>query len=203
MDQWADIRSVYRKLIPTYEERLVWSVGDGQGLCTHKVGAFQVGGLNCWENWMPLARSSLYAQGENLHIAVWLGGSHNTRHITRFVAIESRSYVASVSGLMRRGDIGDSSGWRKMVAEASPEVLAPGGSCIAGPDGEWLVAPSEGEEKLFTVSIDLRHGCEERQNFDPSGRSARPDVTRLEVNRKATKSVEYPPGLIISRPMQE
>jgi nitrilase len=183
-DQRGDIRSVHRKLMPTYEERLVWSAGDGQGLCTHKVGAFQVGGLNCWENWMPLARSSLYAQGENLHVAVWPGGTHNTRDITRFIAMESRSYVASVSGLMRREDIGDSSAWRKMVAEASPEVLATGGSCIAGPDGEWLVAPSEGEEKLLTATIDLRRVFEERQNFDPSGHYARPDVTRLEVNRK-------------------
>ena len=130
--------------MPTYEERLVWSAGDGHGLRTHKLGAFYVGGLNCWENWMPLPRSSLYAQGENLHVAVWPGGIHNTRDITRYIALESRSYVASVSGLMRREDIGDSSAWRKTVAEASPEVLASGGSCIAGPDGEWLVAPSEG-----------------------------------------------------------
>lgn len=89
IDQRGDIRSVHRKLMPTYEERLVWSAGDGQGLCTHKVGAFQVGALNCWENWMPLARSSLYAQGENLHVAVWPGGTHNTRDITRFIAMES------------------------------------------------------------------------------------------------------------------
>jgi predicted amidohydrolase len=89
IDQRGEIGSVHRKLMPTYEERLVWSAGDGHGLRTHKVGAFQVGGLNCWENWMPLARSSLYAQGENLHVAVWPGGIHNTRNITRFIAMES------------------------------------------------------------------------------------------------------------------
>ena len=133
---------------------------------------------------MPLARSSLYAQGENLHVAVWPGGIHNTWDITRFIALESRSYVASVSGLMRREDIGDSSAWRKAVAEASPAVLAGGGSCIAGPDGEWLVAPLQGEEELLKATIDLRRVFEERQNFDPSGHYARPDVTRLELNRK-------------------
>lgn len=184
INQRGEIGSVHRKLIPTYEERLVWSAGDGHGLRTHRIGAFQAGALNCWENWMPLPRSALYAQGENLHVAVWPGGIHNTRDITRFIAMESRSYVASVSGLMRREDIGDSSEWRKVVAEASPEVLASGGSCIAGPDGEWLVPPSQGEEKLLIATIDLRRVFEERQNFDLSGHYSRPDVTRLEINRK-------------------
>jgi hypothetical protein len=70
---------------------------------------------------------------------------------------------------MRRADIGDFSEWHRTVADASPEVLATGGSCIAGPDGEWLVAPSQGEEKLLTATIDLRRVFEERQNFDVSG----------------------------------
>jgi hypothetical protein len=151
--------------MPTYEERLVWSAGDGNGLRTHSVGPFLAGGLNCWENWMPLARAALYAQGEDLHVAVWPGGIHNTRDITRFIARESRSYVASVSGLMRRDDVGASSAWREIVAAASPEVLANGGSCLASPDGEWLLAPSGPEEKLFVTAVDHRRVLEERQNF--------------------------------------
>lgn len=184
----GEIGSVHRKLMPTYEERLVWSAGDGNGLRTHRMGPFHVGGLNCWENWMPLSRASLYAQGEDLHIAVWPGSIRNTRDITRFIALESRSYVASVSGLMRREDIAASStassAWRDLVAAASPDLLANGGSCVAGPDGEWLVAPCEPVEKLFVASVDHRKVLEERQNFDPSGHYSRPDVTRLEVNRK-------------------
>jgi nitrilase len=103
VDPEGQIASIHRKLMPTYEERLVWAAGDGHGLRTHSVGPFEVGGLSCWENWMPLARAALYAQGEDLHVAVWPGGIHNTCDITRFIALESRSYVASVSGLMRRG----------------------------------------------------------------------------------------------------
>jgi nitrilase len=190
IDPQGEIGSLHRKLMPTYEERLVWSAGDGNGLRTHPLGPFLAGGLNCWENWMPLARAALYAQGEDLHVAVWPGGIHNTRDLTRFIALESRSYVASVSGLMRREDVGGSSAWREIVAAASPEVLANGGSCMASPDGEWLVAPSGPEEKLFVTTIDHRRVREERQNFDPSGHYSRPDVTTLEVNRKRQNVVE-------------
>ncbi|MEL7298314.1 MAG: nitrilase-related carbon-nitrogen hydrolase, partial [Pseudomonadota bacterium] len=99
------IESTHRKLMPTYEERLVWATGDGHGLRVHTLDDFVVGGLNCWENWMPLPRAALYAQGETLHVAVWPGNLHNTADITRFVARESRSYVLSVSGLMRPQDL--------------------------------------------------------------------------------------------------
>ena len=73
IDQDGIIQSVHRKLQPTYEERLVWSPGDGNGLVTHNLGEFTVGGLNCWENWMPLSRAALYAQGEDVHVACWPG----------------------------------------------------------------------------------------------------------------------------------
>ena len=191
LDQQGEIGSVHRKLMPTYEERLVWSAGDGHGLRTHRLGAFHVGGLNCWENWMPLPRAALYAQGEDLHVAVWPGGIHNTRDITRFIAMESRSYVVSVSGLMRLEDIGTGSAWRETVAAASPAVLATGGSCVAGPDGEWLLPPAGAEEQLLVTTIDHWRVLEERQNFDPSGHYARADVTRLEVNRRRQRAVKF------------
>jgi len=190
IDRQGEIASLHRKLMPTYEERLVWSAGDGHGLRTHPLGAFHVGGLNCWENWMPLSRAALYGLGEDLHVAVWPGSIHNTRDITRYIALESRSYVASVSGLMRREDIGRSSVWREMVAAASPDMLANGGSCIAGPDGEWLVAPTEPMEKLLVATIDHRRVLEERQNFDPAGHYARADVTRLKVNRRRQNVID-------------
>jgi nitrilase len=70
IDPGGTIRSVHRKLMPTYEERLTWSPGDGHGLKVHSIGPFTLGGLNCWENWMPLARAALYGQGEDLHVAI-------------------------------------------------------------------------------------------------------------------------------------
>jgi nitrilase len=184
IDAQGKLASIHRKLVPTYEERLVWSAGDGNGLRAHALGAFRAGGLNCWENWMPLSRAALYAQGEDLHVAVWPGSTRNTIDITKFIARESRSYVISVSGLMRREDIGAAPGWRDLVRSAAHEVLADGGSCLAGPDGEWIVPPMPATERLEVVMLDHRRVLEERHNFDLAGHYARPDVTRLEVNRE-------------------
>ena len=82
IDQEGEIQSVHRKLQPTYDERLTWSPGDGNGLQVHPLKEFTVGGLNCWENWMPLPRTALYGLGENLHIAVWPGSDHNTKAVS-------------------------------------------------------------------------------------------------------------------------
>jgi nitrilase len=184
IDPQGIIQSVHRKLMPTYEERLTWASGDGHGLRVHRLEPFTVGGLNCWENWMPLARAALYAQGEDLHVAVWPGSMHNTSDITRYIAKEARSYVLSASGLMRKSDLhGDIPHLDKILAN-SEDILANGGSCIAGPDGEWVVEPCLEEEKLIVATIDHRCIRAERQNFDPAGHYARPDVIRLTLNRQ-------------------
>ncbi|KAA3597191.1 MAG: carbon-nitrogen hydrolase family protein [Calditrichaeota bacterium] len=176
------IKSVHRKLMPTYEERLVWAQGDGNGLRTHKLGKFTVGGLNCWENWLPLVRSTLYAQGEDLHVAIWPGGTHNTFDLTRFIAKESRSYVISVSGLMSKKDFTEEIPNLKKILKNSPKTLVNGGSCLAKPNGEWLIKPLKNKEKLLFAEIDHEIVREERQNFDPSGHYSRPDITQLTVN---------------------
>lgn len=178
------VASVHRKLMPTYEERLTWSPGDGNGLQVHSLKNFTIGSLNCWENWMPLVRSALYAQGEDLHIAIWPGGLHNTQDITRFIAKESRSFVISVSGLMRQSDLPKDTPHYGKLYPVLPEITANGGSCVAGPDGEWVVEPFCDSEKLIAVTIDHAKVREERQNFDPSGHYSRPDVTKLYVNRE-------------------
>lgn len=184
------IVSVHRKLMPTHEERLAWAPGDGHGLRVHPLGAFTVGGLNCWENWMPLARSALYAQGEDLHVAIWPGNRRNTHEITRFMAMESRSYVMSVSGLMRRQDMPPSTPHLDVIQADCPDWLANGGSCIAAPNGNWLLEPVTESEELLVATLDHRLVRAERQNFDPAGHYGRPDVTRLKVNRKRRATVK-------------
>jgi nitrilase len=180
------ICSVHRKLMPTYDERLTWAIGDGHGLQTHKLGAFTVGGLNCWENWMPLPRAALYAMGEDLHVAVWPGAARLTQDITRFIAQESRAYVLSVSGLMRPQDIPPATPYLAniLAGSAGAEFFADGGSCLAAPDGQWLIPPCIGQEGLFTATLDPAIVRQERQNFDSAGHYSRPDVTKLHLNRE-------------------
>ncbi|MEM7762811.1 MAG: carbon-nitrogen hydrolase family protein [Pseudomonadota bacterium] len=177
----GEIQSTHRKLMPTYEERLVWATGDGHGLRVHQLDDFVVGGLNCWENWMPLPRAALYAQGETLHVAVWPGNLHNTIDITRFIAKESRSYVLSVSGLMRPQDLPASIDDDLTLDTAN--TWANGGSCLAGPDGQWVIEPVIDDACVRVADIDAEFVRRERHNFDPSGHYSRPDVTSLRVNR--------------------
>jgi nitrilase len=191
IDAGGEIQSVHRKLMPTHEERLVWSIGDGNGLRTHELGPFTVGGLNCWENWLPLARASLYAQGEDLHVAIWPGNKRNTQEITRFIARESRSFVVSVSGLMRYEDIPDNLPHVDLLRDTADDVMADGGSCVAAPTGEWLLEPETNVESLRVADLDHHQVLEERQSLDVAGHYSRPDVTRLIVNRKRQKTVEF------------
>ncbi len=187
----GEIKSVHRKLQPTYDERLTWSPGDGNGLVVHKLKEFTLGGLNCWENWMPLPRASLYAQGEDLHVAVWPGSDHNTRDITRFIARESRSYVISVSSLMTKADFPKETPHLDAILKNAPEVLANGGSCIAGPDGEWILEPVLNQSGNLYATLDFNRVLEERQNFDPVGHYSRPDITKLLVNRERQSTVQF------------
>ena len=132
---------------------------------------------------MPLSRTALYGMGEDLHVAVWPGSQRNTYDITKFIAKESRSYVISVSGLMRKSNITTDLPHSQLMQENFEETQADGGSCLAGPDGEWVIEPVIGEEGLFTAEISHQRVREERQNFDPVGHYSRPDVTHLVVNR--------------------
>ena len=190
IDKGGVIQSVHRKLMPTYDERLVWSIGDGNGLKCHKMGNFTLGGLNCWENWMPLPRTALYAQGEDVHIAVWPGSVRNTEDITKFIAKESRSYVISVSALMRKENIPVNLPFYNEIIDQMPEEMTDGGSCVAGPDAEWVLSPKVNTEDLFTVEIQSEKIRMERQNFDATGHYSRPDVLKLRLNSERQQTLD-------------
>jgi nitrilase len=190
IDKEGKIQSVHRKLMPTHDERLVWSVGDGNGLKCHNLNGFTLGGLNCWENWMPLPRTALYSQGEDVHVAVWPGSVRNTRDITRFIARESRSYVISVSALMRKENIPTDLPFYSEIIDQMPEEMTDGGSCVAGPDAEWILPPQVNIEDLFIVEIQSEKIRMERQNFDPTGHYSRPDVLQLKLNTQRQQTLE-------------
>lgn len=184
IDKTGSIRSVHRKLQPTYEERLVWSPGDGAGLVTHRLGEFTLGGLNCWENWMPLSRAALYAQGEDVHVACWPGNVRNTEDLTPVLAKEGRSYCISVGAVMTPEEVRDDTPFAEQIRAALKDMPANGGSCVAAPDGSWVLPPLKGETGIRYCDLDARLIRQERQNFDPAGHYSRPDVTQLTVNRE-------------------
>ncbi len=191
IDPTHGIVSRHRKLVPTYEERLVWGHGDGHGLRVHQLGDTNVGGLNCWENWMPQARHALYSAGEDLHISVWPGSLRLTRDITRFIALEGRVYSLAACGLLSLEDVPADFPLRDVLEEQESDVYYNGGSAIAAPDGSWVVEPVENREGLVMAEIDLQLVRRERQNFDPSGHYSRPDVFEVQIDRRRRRSATF------------
>ncbi|MHA2003308.1 MAG: carbon-nitrogen hydrolase family protein [Candidatus Thorarchaeota archaeon] len=169
----------HRKVKPTYEERLVWADGDGVGLRTYPLKDARVGGLNCWENWLPLARASLHIQGELIHVAVWPGNLRNTEDITRFIALEGRSWVISVSGLLRSTDFShltEDEFPMKGVMESFDGNWLTGGTVVSDPTGRFVADPLVDEEGIVYADMDPLTAIEERQNFDISGHYSRFDI---------------------------
>jgi nitrilase len=181
----------HRKLVPTYDERLVWAYGDGAGLRTHAVGSARIGGLNCWENWMPQARQALYADGEDVHFGVWPGSARLTGDITRFAALEGRVFSVAAGGLLSRDDVPDDFPLADQLRTDLNTMPFDGGSAVAGPDGEWLVAPVVGREGLIVADLDLRQVARERLTFDPTGHYSRADVFTSKVDRRRHQVVSF------------
>jgi len=184
--------SAHRKVMPTYDERRVWSQGDGNGLRVHTfIGregeTARVGGLNCWENWLPQARLAMYAGGEDIHVSAWPGAVRNTTDITRFIALEGRVFSVAAGTLISRGDVADDF---PLAKELPAGDWLDGGSAIAGPDGAWIEEPVADDERLVIAEIDIAKVREERQNFDPTGHYARPDIFGLSVDRRRLSVAE-------------
>ncbi len=169
----------HRKIKPTFEERLVWADGDGFGLRTYPLSGVRVGGLNCWENWLPLARAALHLQEEIIHVAVWPGSLGLTQDISRFIALEGRSWVVSTSGLLRPTDFShlkESEFPMKNIMESHSKSWQNGGSMIVDPTGTIIAGPLVDKEGIIYADVDPLMAIQERQNFDISGHYSRFDI---------------------------
>ncbi|MFX0092099.1 MAG: carbon-nitrogen hydrolase family protein [Candidatus Hodarchaeota archaeon] len=177
--QEGEILGRHRKIKPTYEERLVWADGDGLGLKTYPLKDVKVGGLNCWENWLPLARAALHLQEEMIHVAVWPGSLKLTQDISRFIALEGRSWVISSSGLLRPTDfshLNETEFPMKHIMESHSRSWQTGGSMIVDPKGQIVAGPLVDEEGIIYTDVDPIIAIQERQNLDVSGHYSRFDI---------------------------
>ncbi|MEM6993858.1 MAG: carbon-nitrogen hydrolase family protein [Myxococcota bacterium] len=170
----------HRKLVPTHGERLVWGPGDGQGLHAADTAAGRVGGLICWEHWMPLARQALHDSGEHIHVAQW--PTVNATHMlaSQHYAFEGRCFVLAVGSILRMAAL--PAALRPAEFEADALALR-GGSCIAAPDGSWLVEPVYDEERTIFADLDFAIIHRESMTLDVSGHYGRRDVFQFDVRR--------------------
>jgi nitrilase len=169
----------HRKLVPTNHERLVWGQGDGGGLRALQTPIGRIGGLICWENYMPLARFSLYESGVEIYIASTADDGDAWQATLVHIARESRAFVVAPSHFQRAGSYPDDFPLKDELA--GMDVLGRGGSAILAPDGSYLAGPLYGEEGILYADLEPQRLDEERQRFDPAGHYHRPDVLELKV----------------------
>ena len=170
----------HRKLVPTNHERLVWGPGDGRGLRAVETPLGRIGGLICWENYMPLARFSLYESGVEIYIASTADDGESWQATLRHIALESRAFVVAPSHFQRAGSYPDDFPLRGLLE--GRDLLGRGGSAILAPDGGYLAGPLYDEEGILYADLDPEFLLGERQRFDPAGHYHRPDVLRLTVS---------------------
>jgi nitrilase len=182
----------HRKLMPTGGERLVWGQGDGSTLSVFDTPFGRIGGLTCWENYMPLARYAMYAQGIDVYIAPTWDNSDMWVPTMRHIAKEGRLHVVSVTFCLRGSDVpGDLPG-RDDLYGGDDDWMARGNSCIIGPEGNLLAGPLEGHEGITYAELDIEAARRSRRQFDPIGHYARSDVFRLIVDTEAKPPTAAP-----------
>src|SRR6266481_3867295 len=170
----------HRKLVPTYTERLVWGNGDGRGLEAVPTSAGRVGGLICWEHWMPLARMAMHNSGEHIHVAVWPTVHELHQLASRHYAFEGRCFVLAVGLMMPAEDLPRELRDGAALLSGGSQWIERGGSAIIGPDSRYILDPVFDREELLVSDLDLTQIDRGLMTFDVSGHYARPDLFRFE-----------------------
>jgi len=178
----------HRKLMPTAMERLVWGMGDGSTMPVFDTEIGKIGAVICWENYMPLLRTAMYAKGIELYCAPTVDDRETWARSMQHIAFEGRCFVLSAVQYLRRGDCPPD---YPAIQGADPStVLIRGGSVIVNPQGAILAGPNYEGEAVLTADIHLEEIVEGKYDLDVVGHYARPDVFRLTVNERAARTVE-------------
>jgi len=174
---------LHRKLKPTGSERLIWGEGDGSTLTVLETEIGKVGGLICWENYMPLARMAMYGKGVEIYLAP-TADPRDTWHATlRHIACEGRCFVLGCNQFLTKEMYPDDLEGLEELADL-PEIMCRGGSAIVSPLGEVLAGPLYDQEGILLADLDMGEIARGKFDFDPVGHYARPDVFHLVVNER-------------------
>jgi nitrilase len=184
-DPQGNILGKHRKLVPTGGERLVWAQGDGSTLQVYDTPYGKIGGLICWENYMPLARYTMYAWGTQIYIAATWDRGEPWLSTLRHIAKEGRVYVVGCCIAMRRDDIPDQFEFKQKFYSPEREWINVGDSAIVSPEGDFIAGPVRMKEEILIAEVDPQQMRGPKWILDVAGHYARPDVFELTVNREA------------------
>jgi len=184
----GEILNVHRKLVPTFTERLIWAHGNGDGLRVVETPAGRIGGLICWEHWMPLTRQTLHVAGEDIHVSLWPSVKEMYQIASRHYAFEGRCFVIAAGGIMRRSDLPPEFEITGSLASEDNEFILEGGSCVIGPDGHYVAGPTFCSEVIILARINLERIREESLTLDVTGHFDRPDLFAFHYKTGASRA---------------
>jgi nitrilase len=187
----GEILNRHRKLMPTNPERMVWGFGDGAGLRVIDTPAGRIGTLLCWENYMPLARYALYAQGIEIYIAPTYDSGDGWIGTLQHIAREARCWAVGSGVILANSDIPEDFPEKSRLYPAAEEWINPGDSVVIAPGGEIVAGPMHNEKGLLYAEVDARRVGTARRDLDVVGHYARPDIFTLHVNTKTQSSVKF------------
>lgn len=179
----------HRKLVPTASERLVWGQGDGSTMPVFETVIGRIGAVICWENYMPLLRTAMYAKGIEIYCAPTADGRETWLSTVRHIAQEGRCFVLSCNQFARRSDY--PADYASALGDDPETIVSPGGSCIIGPLGNILAGPCFDGETILIAEIDRDDIARARLDFDVVGHYARNDIFRLIVDESSRESVAF------------
>jgi nitrilase len=186
----GELLGKHRKLKPTAAERIVWGEGDGSTLPVFNTPYGKIGALICWENYMPLARAAMYAQGIQLYIAPTADARESWQSTIRHIAMEGRCFVLSSNQFVTKDMYPQDLACYDDL-HFSPEVMSNGGSAIVGPLGDYVAEPVWGKEEMIIADLDMKQIAYSQFDFDPVGHYSRPDIFKLVVNREKKENIEW------------
>lgn len=198
----GELVHLHRKLVPTYTERLIWGRGDGSTLAVFDSPLGRIGGLVCWEHWMPLLRAAMHAKNELIHVAQWPAVKELHMIASRHYAFEGQCFALAAGSILSKGDVLD--GFHSLelgthpgreLLEAIPgesgRLLMNGGSAVIAPSTEFLAGPLCDQPGILQADLHPELATQGRLTIDTDGHYSRPDIFRLEVDERERRNVVW------------